>query len=299
MLTAILVPLALAALLYAAALARAAIAARAYGPRLEAMLLGAITNFFDTLGIGSFAPTMAWFKFRRLVADRLIPSTMLVGHTLPTMTQAVIFLVLLGAAVDPVLLVGSVLALLAGGLVGAPLVAAARVHVVQTVVGIALLVAAFFYALSNLGLMPGGGTASTLPPVLLVAAIAGSFGLGILLNFGIGNYAPTLAMLSLMGMDPRLCFPIMAAGAGLTMAGASVRHIRLGAIDLRIVLSMALGGIPAVLIAAFIVKEMPIEWLRWLVCVVVVYAAAVMLRAAALARRAAAAEREAPIRGDP
>ena len=286
MLIAILVPMALAALVYAAVLARAAVAARAFAPRLEALVLGAVTNFFDTLGIGSFAPSMAWFKFRRLVSDRLIPPTMLVGHTLPTLAQAVIFLILLGAAVDPVLLVGCVLALLIGGLVGAPLVARTRLPIVQTVVGVGLLVAAFFYGLSNLELMPGGGTAASLPLVLTVAAIAGNFLLGILLNFGIGNYAPTLAMLSLMGMDPRYAFPIMAAGAGLTMAGASVRHIRLGEVDLKTTIGMALGGIPAVLVAAFIVKSMPLEWLRWLVVVVVLYAAIVMLRAAAAGRRA-------------
>ena len=57
-----------------------------------------------------------------------------------------------------------------------------------------------------------------------VVAIAASFGFGILLNFGVGNYAPTLVILSLMGMDPRLCFPIMAAGASLCGAGASVRQ---------------------------------------------------------------------------
>jgi uncharacterized membrane protein YfcA len=284
MLTALLVPLLLATLVYAGVLVRA-IAAQGFGVRAEAVVVGAVTNFFDTLGIGSFAPTMAWFKFRRLVPDKLIPSTMLVGHTLPTMAQAVIFLILLGASVDPYLLVGCVLAIVCGGLTGAPLVARSRVPVIQTVVGVGLLVAAFFYALSNLELMPGGGTAASLPPALMIAAIVGHFLLGILLNFGIGNYAPTLAMLSLMGMDPRLCFPIMAAGAGLTMAGASVQHIRLAAIDLRIVLGMAIGGMPAVVVAAFIVKEMPIVWLRWLVVVVVVYAAFVMLRAAWIAGR--------------
>ena len=142
--------------------------------------------------------------------------------------------------------------------------------------------------------MPAGGAAGSLPPALMIVAIAGHFLLGILLNFGIGNYTPTLAMLSLMGMDPRLCFPIMAAGAGLTMAGASVRHIRLGAIDLRVVLGMALGGIPAVFVAAFIVKEMPIVWLRWLVVVVVLYAAFVMLRSAwVVGREPPSAAREA------
>lgn len=289
MLLALLLPLGLAAIVYAIALIRAAAARRAW-PNLEAVGLGAITNFFDTLGIGSFAPTMAWFKFRRLVPDRLIPCTMIVGHTLPSMTQALIFLILLGVLVDPVLLVGSIMSFLMGGMVGVPLVTRARVWIVQIVVGFGLLLAASLYALANMHLMPGGGTATALPLPLLVVAIIASFIFGVLLNFGIGNYAPTLVLLSLMGMDPRLCFPIMAASAGLTAAGASVRYISIGEIDLRLVLGMAIGGIPAVLVAAFIVKSMSVELLRWLVIVVVLYAAIVMLRAALLGRRDEVAE---------
>ena len=140
--------------------------------------------------------------------------------------------------------------------------------------------------MSNLGWFPAGGSAAGLPLGLTLVAIAASFGFGILANFGVGNYAPTMAMLSLMGMDPHLCFPIMAAGACLMGAGASVRHIAIGEIDLRIVLALAIGGIPAVLVAAFIVKEMPIDILRWLVFVVVVYASAIMFRAAYLCRQA-------------
>lgn len=284
MLTALLIPLVLAAVVYALTLVRAALARRAT-PGLEAIVLGAITNFFDTLGVGSFAPTMAWFKFRRLVPDRLIPCTMLVGHTLPAVAQAIIFLVLLGVLVDPVLLIGCVLALLMGGLLGVSLVVRAKVWVVQLVVGFALILAAIMYALTNLHLMPGGGTAAGLPMPLMVVAVAANFLFGILLNFGIGNYAPTLVMLSLMGMDPRLSFPIMAAGAALTATGASLRYISIGEVDLRVAVGIALGGIPAVLVAAFIVKSMSLELLRWLVVCVVVYAALVMLKAAATGRR--------------
>ncbi len=285
MLIALLVPLTLAILVYAVVLLRIVIE-RQIRPKGEAVILGAVTNFFDTLGIGSFAPTMAWLKFRRMVADRLIPCTMLVGHTPPAMTQGFIFLILLGVLVDPVLLVGCVIALLMGGLLGAPLVAKSRVWIVQLVVAIGLFVAALFYALSNLDMMPGGGTATSLPLMLMIVAIVGNFIFGILLNYGIGNYAPTLAMFSLMGMDPRLCFPIMAAGAGLAGAAASVRHINMGQIDLRVATGLTIGGIPLVFVAAFIVKEMPIETLRWLVFVVVLYAGAVMMRAARLGWKA-------------
>jgi uncharacterized membrane protein YfcA len=284
MLIALLVPLGLGILVYAVVLARAAIAARAR-PNVEALGLGAVVNFFDTLGIGSFAPTAAWFKFRKMVPDRLIPPTMIAGLTPPVMVESIIFLILLGVFVDPVLLFGAAISTMLGGLVGAPLVARARVWIVQLIVGIGLALAAAAYAMTNLGLFPGGGTATGLSTLPMIAAITASFGFGLLANFGVGNYAPTLVMLSLMGMDPRLCFPIMAAGGSLMGAGASVRHVAIGQIDLRIVLGLAIGGIPAVLVAALIVKSMPLEVLRWLVFVVVVYAAAVMFRAAMIGRR--------------
>ena len=288
MLVALLIPLAAAMLLFAVVFVRAALAGRIV-PKIEVVGLGAVTSFFDTLGIGSFAPTMAWLKLRRLVPDRIMPCTMFVGLTPPSMIQAIIFLILLGVMVDPALLVGCTLALLVGGWVGVPLAARARVWVVQTIVGVALLMAATFYAMSNLGLMPGGGLAASLPLPLMIVAIAANLMFGILLNFGIGNYAPTLALLSIMGMDPRLSFPIMAAGAAFAGAGASIRHISIGEIDLRVAAGLAIGGIPAVFVAAFIVKSMPIETLRWLVVVVVLYTAAVMLRAGWTGRRAAVA----------
>jgi uncharacterized membrane protein YfcA len=284
MLIALLVPLCLAILLFAVVLIRAAVERRA-SPTAETMVLGAVVSFFDTLGIGSFAPTAAWMKLRRLVPDRLIPPTMLVGLTPPAMTESIIFLILLGVMVDPVLLFGCAVSTLMGGLVGAPLVARSRVWIVQLIVAIGLVLAATAYAMTNLHLFPGGGTAAGLPLMLTIVAIAACFGFGVLLNFGVGNYAPTLVMLSLMGMDPRLCFPIMAGGAALMGAGASIRHIQMASIDLKVVLGLAIGGIPAVLVAAFIVKTLPVETLRWLVIVVVLYAAAVMARAAWMGRR--------------
>ena len=284
MLIALLVPLGLAILVYAIALARAAIGQRVR-PNVEALGLGAVVSFFDTLGIGSFAPTTAWLKFRKLVPDRLIPPTMVVGLTPPAMAESIIFLILLGVMVDPKLLFGSAIATMLGGVVGAPLVARARVWIVQLTVAIGLMLAATAYAMTNLNLFPGGGSATGLPVGLTVLAIVASFGFGLLANFGVGNYAPTLVMLSLMGMDPRLCFPIMATGGSLMGAGASVRHIAIGQIDLRVVLGLAIGGIPAVLIAAFIVKSMSVELLRWLVIVVVLYASAIMFRAALMGRR--------------
>lgn len=279
MLIALLVPLVIASLVMLIALARKAIAAHVR-PTGETVVLGAVTGFFDTLGIGSFAPTMAWLKFRKLVPDKIMPPTMLVAQTPAALTEGIIFLILLGVLVDPVLLLGCSLSLLIGGLLGVTMVNKARVAVIQLIVAIALVVAAFFYTLSNLDLMPSPGMSTSLPLALTIIAIAAHFVFGVLLNFGVGNYAPTLAMFSLMGLDPRYAFPIMAGGAGLTGAVAATRHIMVTRIDLKVAVGVAIGGIPAVLVAAFLVKTMPLEWLRWLVIVVVLYAAAIMFKSA-------------------
>lgn len=289
MLIALLVPIVLAALVFSIVLTNAAIARRA-APTAETIVLGAVVSFFDTLGIGCFAPSTAWLKFRNLVPDRLIPPTILVGLTITAVVESVIFLIQLGVKVDPVLLVGCILACTMGGLVGAPLVHRTRVWIVQLVVAMGLLLAAIAYGMANLHLFPGGGTATGLPLALTVIAIAANFLFGVLLNFGVGNYAPTLVVLSLLGMDPRLCFPIMAGAAALMGSSAGIRHINTGHVDLRVVLGLTVGGIPAVLVAAYIVVTMPIELLRWLVLVVVLYAAVLMFRAALKGRREHKAE---------
>ncbi|MBW0007740.1 MAG: TSUP family transporter [Sphingomonas sp.] len=289
LLIALLVPLSLAILVYASVLARAAIAARAK-PTLEALALGAVVNFFDTFGISSFAQTTAWMKFRKMVPDRLIPPTMIAGLTPPAMAESIVFLWLLGVRVDPVLLFGAAMATFVGGIVGAPLVVRSKAWIVQMTVAIGLAVAGTANVLGILGQLPVGGTASGLPVGLTIIAIIVSFGLGLLANFGVGNYAPSLVMFSLMGMDPHYCFPIMASGASLMGAGSSMRFIKVPEIDLRIVVGLTLGGIPAVLVAALIVKQMDVDILRYLITVVVFYTAIVMARAAIKGHREHKAE---------
>jgi uncharacterized membrane protein YfcA len=289
MLIALLVPIILATAMFILVLVKSAIATRSK-PTLETIGLGAVVSFFDTLGIGCFAPTTAWFKFRRLVPDRLIPPTLVVGLTIAAVVESIIFLLQLGVKVDPVLLVGCVIACTTGGLIGVTLVHRTRVWIVQMIVAVGLLLAAIAYGMTNLHLFPGGGTAAGLPMSLTIVAIAANFAIGVLLNYGVGNYAPTLVMLSLMGMDPRLCFPVMAGAAALMGATAGIRHINTGKLDLGIVVGLTIGGIPAVLVAAYLVVTMPLVILRWMVLVVVLYAAAIMFHSALRGRREHAAE---------
>jgi uncharacterized membrane protein YfcA len=251
---------------------------RPAAPSAEGFVFSAVANFFDTLGIGSFAPTTAYLKFRRLIPDELIPATMMVGYGLPATLQAFVFIG--GVKIDPLLLILGIVAAIAGGLVGVTVAAALPVRPIRFIMGLGLLIAAASFAASALGLMPPGGAATGLAPIPFAIVVAASFLFGVLVNLGIGNFAPTLVLVSLLGMDPRAAFPLMAGSAGLLTLVAGVRIVRLRPLNMALVLGMALGGIPAVLIAAFIVKALPIEQLRWGVIAVVTYAAAVMLYAA-------------------
>jgi uncharacterized membrane protein YfcA len=285
----LLAVLAVLGISFAAVLLRTAARRGELGATAESIGLGFVTNFFDTLGIGSFAPTTAWIKFRRLVPDSFFPATLNVGHALSTVVQATIFLVILGVHVDPVLLASCIAAAVVGALLGAPVVVRAPVRVVQGVVGVALLIAATLFAMRNLDLMPEGGMLNALPAPELYIAIGVHFLLGALMAFGIGLYAPSLILLSLLGLDPRLAFPIMMSSCAFLMPTTGFRFVGTDRINLKVCIGITLGGIPAVLIAALIVKEMPMEWLRWGVVVVVLYAAILLLRSAFKGKLATAA----------
>lgn len=245
---------------------------------MESVALGFVTNFFDTLGIGSFAPTTAYLKFRRLVDDGVIPGTLNVGHGLPTMTQAIIFTTTI--AVAPLTLIAMVVAAVAGAWLGAGIVARLPRRSVQLGMGLALLVAALLFVLKIIGVLPPGGTALGLSGGVLLFAVAVNFVLGALMSLGIGLYAPCLILVSLLGMNPIAAFPIMMASCACLMPIGSVRFIRERKYNRAMAVGLALGGIPAVLVAAFVVKSLPLDWLYWLVVVVVIYAAALMLRSA-------------------
>jgi uncharacterized membrane protein YfcA len=279
----ILTALVLIAGIFLVQLIRTAIARGAFGFRAEGVVLGAITNFFDTLGIGAFAPSTAWIKFRQLVPDHYIPAVLNTGHALPAVTQALVFITLV--KVDVTLLIGCIISAVAGAMVGARIVQRMPLKTMQGIVGIALLIAATLFAAKNLNLLPSGGAALALPAGLTIAAFAAHFAMGALMTAGIGLYAPSLAFLSILGLDPIAAFPIMMGCCAFLMPSSGFAFIKSERIDYPLVLSMALGGIPAVLVAAFIVKEMPMDILRWLVVAVVLYAAVIMLRASLSASR--------------
>jgi len=239
---------------------------------------GFVTNFFDTLGIGSFAPTTALFRFWKLVPDERIPGTLNVGHTLPTIAQAFIFTRIV--PVDARTLILMIGASMVGAWLGAGVVASWSRRTVQVGMGLALIAAASLMLAGQLKLVPAGGTALGLTGAWLGVAVGVNFVLGALMTLGIGLYAPCMILISLLGMDPKAAFPIMMGSCAFLMPVASVRFIKSGKFSPGACLGLLIGGVPAVLIAALIVKKLPIGAVRWLVVVVVLYTATALLRAA-------------------
>lgn len=251
-------------------------------PSLLETAIGFVTNFFDTLGIGSFAPTTSWYKLQKVVADERIPGTLNVGHTPAVLAEAFIFIAIV--QVDMLTLTSMIGASVLGAWFGAGVVAGLPRRAIQIGMGGALLVAAALFVAANLGYAPVGGEAVGLRGAALGVALVANLVLGALMTLGIGMYAPSMIVVSILGMNPVVAFPIMMGSCAFLMPAASVRFLRAGAYTLRPALGLAIGGVPAVLIAAFIVRSLPLTTLRWLVVGVVTYAAVTMLRSAYLER---------------
>ena len=250
--------------------------------------IGVVTDFLDTLGIGSYAPTTALFKFRGKPADELIPGTLNVGHNASAFLETVLFVTTV--SVQPVLLACMVASATAGAWLGAGVVSRLPRRTIQLFMGVALLIAAFFFVLKNLGAFPPGGTAFALAGWRFALAVGVSFVLGALMCIGIGNYAPLMIMLALLGMHPLAAFPIMMASDGILQPVASLGFFRSGRFAHGPSLGLIIGGVVGVLIAFYIVKELlSVDKLRWLVIVVVSYAAVSMLRSARAGSTAAPA----------
>jgi len=258
-------------------------ATRAGFPSLVQTAIGFITNFFDTLGIGSYATTTSIYKLFRLVPDRLIPGTLLVGHMWPTVAQAVIYIHIVKVEMTSLVLL--IAASVLGSWLGAGVVAGWPKSKIQVGMGCALLGAAALMLASALHYLPGGGETLGLHGWRMGVGLVGNFAFGALMNLGIGAYAPSLILFGFLGMDLKAVFPVMMGSCAFIMPTSGIRFIGRGSYSPRAALGLALGGVPGVLLAAYVVRELKVSQLRWLVIGVATYSALALLRSAAKDRR--------------
>ncbi|MBZ4663360.1 MAG: sulfite exporter TauE/SafE family protein [Caloramator sp.] len=249
---------------------------REEGSFLGLSAVGFITLFFDTLGIGSFAPATSMFKIFKLTDERTIPGTLNVSMTIPIILEALIFIRII--EVDIITLITMILASVFGAILGAGIVSKLNTKKVILSMGMALLFVATLMVAGQLNILPVGGDAIGLRGGKLIFAVVANFILGALMTIGIGLYAPCMALVYALGMSPKVAFPIMMGSCAFLMPAASIKFIKEGAYDKKAAVAITLFGSVGVLIAAFIVKEMRLDLLKWVVIIVILYTSFMMFK---------------------
>jgi len=241
--------------------------------------IGFLTNFLDTLGIGSFAPMTALLRGFKQIQDRVIPGTLNVSCTIPVVAEAFIFITVI--QVDMVTLIAMVVTAIIGTVLGAAIISKLPENKIQIIMATALFATAFFMIAGQFGWIAGlgTGTAIGLTGVKLIIAVLVNFFLGAFQAAGIGMYAPSMALVYILGMSPRVAFPIMMSSSAFTLPPASMKYIKTGAYNRKASLAISIAGIVGVFIAAFIVKSLPVNILIWFVITAILYAAVTLLMA--------------------
>lgn len=238
--------------------------------------IGVVTDILDTLGIGNFATTASFFKLGNLVDDSVLPGTMNAAHCLPVITEALIFITVI--KVDTLTLVSMLISSVLGAVLGAKIVSKLNLKAIRIGMGIGMIVVAFIMFAKQMSWMPAGNDAIGLTGVKLVIAVVVNFFLGAFMTIGVGQYAPCMALIYALGMSPKVAFPIMMGSCAFLMPAASTEFVKCKAIDRKAAMGITIGGIVGVLIAAYIIKSMPLKTLTWVVIVVLIYTAANLLR---------------------
>ena len=242
-------------------------------------IIGFITNFFDTLGIGSYAPTTMFLKLTHsLKNDKLLPGTLTVACSIPVLVEA--FLYTGTVKVESTTLLVMVIAAILGSWLGSKVVAKLDEKKIQVVMGIALAVTAILMVLSATGVTAALGAGNTAMGIhgwkLCVAAIV-NFILGALMTAGIGLYAPCLALVYLLGLNPLVAFPIMMSSSASVMPIAAWEFIKKGDYARVPAISITICGCVGVFIAITFVKRLDLTILMWLVICVMIYTSILML----------------------
>lgn len=251
------------------------------GKIIPLMLIGFVTNCFDTLGIGSFATTQAGFKFTKSSPDETMPGTLNVGDCIPIVLEFVLFLGLI--EVETLTLVLMIAAATVGSVIGASIVSKWPVRMVRYALGGALLFLAAMMACKVLAIGPFGivGTATGLSGVKLAAGVLINFLLGALMTIGIGLYTPCIALCGALGLNVKVAFPVMMGSCAFLMPACGLKFIKEGKYDRKASVALTISGMIGVLAAFFVVKELPLTALTWIIIAVMLYTSVTFFRDAA------------------
>lgn len=233
------------------------------------MLIGFITDFGDTLGIGSFATTTAAFRMTHYIDDdRKLPGTLNAVHAIPVMFQALFFIT--AVKVELTTLLPMTTAAVIGAYVGTHVTKKWHAPTVQRVMAVALLIAVIIMVVRMIT-TPGSNNSMGVDGLhgwWLILGIVFNFGIGVLMTMGLGNYAPELIFFSLMGVNPAVAFPVMMLDAALIMPTTALNVIKMDRVSWRGFAGVAIGGVLGVIVAAKFFTSMNVDLLNKLIVIV-------------------------------
>ncbi|MGG0921607.1 TSUP family transporter [Leuconostoc suionicum] len=243
------------------------------------MLIGFITDFGDTLGIGSFATTTAAFRMTNYIDDdRKLPGTLNAVHAIPVMFQALFFIT--AVKVELTTLLPMTTAAVIGAYVGTHVTKKWHAPTVQRVMAITLLIAVIIMIVRMIT-TPGSNNSMGVHGLhgwWLILGIVFNFGIGVLMTMGLGNYAPELIFFSLMGVNPAVAFPVMMLDAALIMPTTALNVIKMDRVSWRGFAGVAIGGVLGVIVAAKFFTSMDVDLLNKLIVVVALWTIFGLLR---------------------
>jgi len=233
--------------------------------------LGIVSQFLSTFGVSDFAFNTVAFRLTKTVEDKKIPGTLNAACVIPVAFMALAYITVI--KVDVLTLVVLIIAQTTGSYLTPRIVVKLPVSRIRIGIAAGLLCAAAFILAGKLQLIPSGGNLTGLPGIKLAVAAAAVFIYGALNNIGIGSYAPTMATIYALGIDPRVAFPIMMGGCTFSCAVGAMEFVRLGGYSRKPTLWISTVGLLGVAAAVYLVKSMDVDVIKWVVFAVVLYAA--------------------------
>jgi len=243
----------------------------------KTIIIGFIADFFDALGIGCYAPATALLKFFKQAKDSEIPGVLNVSYVIPATFEAFIFLKVI--KVEPITLISMIISSAIGAWFGAGIVSKLSEKKIQLFMGIALLITACVMFAEKMHWLPSGGAAIGLTHTKLILGLIGNFIFGALSAVGIGLFAPCMALVYILGMSSQVAFPIMMGSCAFLTPAAAIKFIQAKSYNRKAAIGMMIGGSIGVIIAAYIIKSLPLNILQWLVMAIISYTALIMLKA--------------------
>lgn len=241
-------------------------------------VIGLVTNFFDALGIGSFATTTLLFKITKFLNnDKILPGTLNTAHTIPILVQAFVFITVVN--VDGLTLISMMVAAMIGSWIGARIILKIPEKKIQLIVGTALAATALIMALRELGvinLLGDNNEALGLRGGLLIVAVVCNFILGALMTAGVGLYAPCMALVYMLGLNPLIAFPIMMGSCAALMPVASIEFIKAKSYSKIGTIGISIGGVVGVWLAVQFVTSINLSILVWVIIAVILYTSVTM-----------------------